>query len=128
MTPPIMQYLSTALWASTDDDGEPLDRRFSIWDIAPESLAEVESEWSKFEAEYGQYFTSEHCLNYGPDCTDIIERAAHDFFLTRNRHGAGFWDGDWAEPAASILTEASRKLGESDPYVGDDGLIYFFPH
>lgn len=35
-------------------------------------------------------------------------QAGHDFHLTRNRHGAGFWDGDWPEPAASQLTEGAH--------------------
>ena len=46
--------------------------------------------------------------------------AGHNFWLTCNGHGSGFWDGDW--PAR--LTEASEQFGEFDLYVGDDGLIY----
>lgn len=38
--------------------------------------------------------------------------ATFDFWLTRNGHGAGFWDGDWPVPAATRLTEASEKAGE----------------
>ncbi|MDH1266753.1 hypothetical protein N5C81_03870 [Rhizobium pusense] len=50
--------------------------------------------------------------------------AGHDFWLTRCDHGAGFWDGDWPEPAASALTEASKEFGNIDLYVGDGGQIY----
>jgi hypothetical protein len=50
--------------------------------------------------------------------------AGHDFWLTRNGHGAGFWDGDWPEPLATVLTDAAHAFGELSPYVGDDGLIY----
>ncbi len=50
--------------------------------------------------------------------------AGHDFWLTRNRHGAGFWDGDYPEPAASQLTKASHNYGEVSLYVGDDNLIH----
>ncbi|QNP78372.1 hypothetical protein [Agrobacterium tumefaciens] len=50
--------------------------------------------------------------------------AGHDFWLTRCGHGAGFWDGDWPEPAASVLTTASEEFGNVDLYVGDDGQIY----
>lgn len=38
--------------------------------------------------------------------------------------GAGFWDGDWPEPYAAQLTNASRRFGNVDLYIGDDGLIY----
>ena len=46
-----------------------------------------------------------------------------DFWLTRNRHGAGFWDRGYG-PVGDRLTEAAHVFGEVDLYVGDDGLIY----
>lgn len=52
--------------------------------------------------------------------------AGHDFYLTRNGHGAGFWDGDLPDAIAHGLTAASKRAGESTPYVGDDGKIYVF--
>lgn len=48
----------------------------------------------------------------------------HDLWLTRNRHGAGFWDGDWPSPLAESLTEFSNELGECVAYLGDDKLLY----
>lgn len=50
--------------------------------------------------------------------------AGHDFWLTRNGHGAGFWDGDWPKPYAKILTDGAVAYGEFEVYLGDDGLIY----
>jgi hypothetical protein len=52
------------------------------------------------------------------------EEAGHDFWLTRNGHGAGFWDGDWSEPAATRLTQCSKMFGNFDLYIGDDGMIH----
>lgn len=52
-----------------------------------------------------------------------MAQAGHDFALTRNGHGAGFWDGDWPV-YGDLLTKASESFGEIDPYAGDDGLIY----
>ena len=52
------------------------------------------------------------------------EQAGHDFWLTRNGHGAGFWDGDWPEPYADILTTGAKNYGEFQTYLGDDGKIY----
>lgn len=40
---------------------------------------------------------------------------------TRNSHGAGFWDGDWPEPAAMILTDAAHNVGEIEIYTNDRG-------
>lgn len=45
-----------------------------------------------------------------------LEYAGHDFFLSRNRDGAGFWDrGD--DPCLERLTAASHAFGIADTYV-----------
>jgi len=45
-----------------------------------------------------------------------MSQCGHDFWLTRNRHGAGFWDrksrGAAADAALDRLTEASHACGE----------------
>lgn len=46
-------------------------------------------------------------------------KAGHDFWLNHNGHGAGFWDGDWPEPAATVLDKAARKYREMDLFVID---------
>jgi len=51
------------------------------------------------------------------------ELAGHDFALTRNGHGSGFWDGDWSIHGDE-LTELCEKFGETWLYIGDDGLVY----
>ena len=48
----------------------------------------------------------------------------HDFWLTRNHHGAGFWDGDYPEIVGKVLTEISHAFEPVDLYVGDDGKVY----
>jgi hypothetical protein len=109
-------YLETALWSSTDESdesgGQPLDDNYSIDDIEPGVREKLEEEALAFlEANED-------------DIGDELEQAGHDFWLTRNGHGAGFWDGDWPEPAATRLTDASKVYGGVDLYVGDDGQIY----
>jgi hypothetical protein len=49
--------------------------------------------------------------------------AGHDFWLTRNGHGAGFWDGG-NDVAYTELTDGAHLHGECYVYLGDDGLIY----
>lgn len=52
------------------------------------------------------------------------EMAGHDFWLTREEHGAGFWDRNLGE-LGDRLTEASKEYGGLiHLYLGDDGLIY----
>lgn len=52
------------------------------------------------------------------------ESSGHDLWLTRNGHGAGFWDRGYPEDVAGRLTSAAEALGQIDLYVGDDGVIY----
>jgi hypothetical protein len=59
-----------------------------------------------------------------------FEQVGYDLWLTRNRHGAGFWArataGDYGDENAHYtnLTDAAHALGESDAYVGDNGTVY----
>ena len=121
------QFIETLLWSSTDDDGDPLDQNFSVSDIATEAMEKIIRDCDAFQAEHGAAIdAAEGEVRYGPDCGDTRERAGHDFALTRNGHGAGFWDGDWPEALGETLTDASKKFGEMNPYIGDDGMIYVY--
>jgi hypothetical protein len=50
-------------------------------------------------------------------------QAGHDFWLTRNGHGAGFWDRGLGE-VGRRLTDACKPYGSAYLYVGDNGMIY----
>lgn len=111
-------YIECALWSSMDNaneqGGEPLDKNYSQSDIAPETLAEMIADCARFQSE-----NSEALKDYPS------ENAGHDFWLTRNGHGAGFWENDFGTEAdCEKLTAACEEFKEFDLYVGDDGLIY----
>lgn len=57
---------------------------------------------------------------------DEWDYAAHDFVLTRNHHGSGFWDGDWHEPWGDKLTALADSFGQLECLLGDDGVLYAF--
>jgi len=109
-------YIEAALWSSMDNTneqgGEPLDANYGLEDIAPETLDAIKQDCGAFQRD--------HAEDIGGD----LERAGHDFWLTRNRHGCGFWDGDWPDDPGQRLTEACHAYGECDLYVGDDGRLY----
>ena len=98
-------YIEALLWSSNDPkSGEPLDRNFSAEDLSVAAKKKIIADCKSFQ---------------GKNWDDIAEntsRAGHDFWLTRNRHGAGFWDGEWPN-AGKRLTEAAHKYGELTPYV-----------
>lgn len=118
--PFFQQYVETALWSSNDESdpntgGEPMDQNYSIDDISEDTLNEMLRDCDAF-------YNENYDLMADDDHDDMDSRGGHDFWLTRNGHGAGFWDGDWKH--GDELTEASHAYGEYDLYVGDDGVIY----
>ena len=108
-----LQYLETALWSSMDDSDIPLDSSYTTDDIAPETLIALRADCDAF------YDANQETI----DKYDA-ETCGHDFWLTRNGHGAGFWDGDYPNEDGDKLTAASKIYGGVNLYVGDDGLIY----
>jgi hypothetical protein len=62
----------------------------------------------------------------GSAIDDIADESiGHDIWLTRNGHGAGFWDRGYDSDVEEVLEQLSKELGEVNAYVGDDGKIYF---
>jgi len=106
-------YFETALWSSTEMDelNTPLDENYDVNDISPELRAEAEQELADFIKLAG------HLLGKQP-----LTLIAHDFWLTRCGHGAGFWDGDYEH--GEELTKLCKPYGNVDLYVGDDNLIH----
>lgn len=114
------QYIATALWSSTDDSDKPLDDQYTIDDLHPEALKAMLTDCDLFQQ------SNANDIDSFPNDSDreTDEQAGHDFWLTRNGHGSGFWDGDWPEPHADRLTKASEAFGVKNLYVGDDGKIH----
>lgn len=117
----IAAFFEAALWSSTDNSneqgGDPLDMNYSVGDIDPRAIEALSEECAMFYAAHELLFEHES----GERSAD--EMAGHNFWFTRNRHGCGFWDGDYPEHG-DFLTEASNKYREVDLYVGDDGIVY----
>jgi hypothetical protein len=110
----VLSYIETALRSSTDGDGVPLDGdKYSNVELSVETQAKFVTDCAMFRVMAKDWL-------YGKDDSTF----AHDFWLTRNGHGTGFWDGDYPEPQANALTDIAHSFGECDLYVGDDGKIY----
>lgn len=108
-------YLETALWSSTwqdDPDSEesfPLDEEFGTDDFTEDALAEMRADCEAFY---------EHAELWSDNDDG---QAGHDFWLTRNRHGAGFWDGDYEN--GDELTELAHPYGTVYLYVTSDRKV-----
>jgi len=104
-------YVDCALWAGVEGGIEGTTYRRG--DIHDDSMARM----------------IEDCVHFQTQCAGLIgddwARAGRDFFLTRNRHGAGFWDGGWEH--ARELTEAAHNYGEAQLSIGTDNMVHLLP-
>lgn len=111
-------YLECALWSSMDDSddsgGEPLDSNYSPDDI-PEDVRE------RLRAECIDFIAA-NCETLDKTGADSAQHG-HDFWLTRNGHGAGFWDRGYGGVGRE-LTEAAHVYGSVDLYVADGGQVW----
>ena len=119
--------LWTLLWSSIDPKtGEPLDG--AEFEPSQELCDRVAADWERFRdaAEALGFDAEEHCARMlHPDNEgDAWNAAAHDFILTRNGHGVGFWERErWHEPWDRRLTDLCKQFGELSCYVFD-GRVY----
>lgn len=121
-------YVKCALWSTNADHLDPegtgcagaLQDHFGMKDVAPEALASMREDIASFVAANAA------------DCALWVEalgeeQIGHDLWLTRNGHGAGFWDrfsGHPLEVVGDRLTAEAKPYGESYVYAGDDGRLY----
>lgn len=70
------------------------------------------------EADCRVFWGRWHCLIRQADRTPM--QAGHDFLLTRQGHGAGFWEQpDWPESLGERLTKSAKSFGEF--FIYDNG-------
>jgi len=87
-------------------------------DLSPEDVERVNADIARFLSRVDKDPVLAEAVG------DDLSRAGHDFVLTRNGHGAGFWDGDWGE-YGDALTKIAQSFPEQHLYVGDDDdLVY----
>jgi hypothetical protein len=118
----LASYIETAFWSSTDDDGTPLDG-----DLADNTMTAMQKDCAEFEPRALALIDAYNAdKNASAEFLPGDGHLAHDFWLTRNHHGAGFWDGDYPEPLGQQLTDLAHSFKECDLYTGDDGKLYLW--
>lgn len=123
-------YVEALLWAESanlpgadeQDDSSFSDNGLGWNDFSDEAQAKIIADCEAFQAENAADLAA------GPlkvtNCTPM-EYAGHDFWLTRQHHGCGYWDGDWPKDVGERLTKAANDVRGLYPYVGSNGKIYF---
>ena len=90
---------------------------FTSEDIDINSKIEAYKDIKKFIQSSGDKAIDEAISENGLDSLGM------DIWLTRNRHGAGFFDRGYKNQ--DILEKSALDLGEKYLVIGDDGLLYF---
>ncbi len=120
-------YLIASIWAETDQStpsgGEPIDSNYSIQDFYHKDLHYMIEDCKAFQEKNADLLKRYYEL-YNPktDCS-VQECAGHDFWLTRNHHGVGYWDRGLPDELGEALTEAAHAFGECNLCV-EKGVIY----
>lgn len=73
-------------------------------DLAGSALATIMDDCAKFQADNAALLAEAYARDYSE------ERAGHDFWLTRNGHGAGYWDRDELECDSDEYGRLAAKI------------------
>ena len=105
-------YIEALLYSTCDfNDNGDMGENFEdhdAGDFDKASMAEILSDCTAFQDTHIDLII------------DDLAQAGRDFALTRNRHGAGFWDGDWPSDASKVLTDDSHTYGTMGVQRADD--------
>lgn len=120
-------YLEAQLWAGLDADryddygnSPTLDENYDRDDLSPEYVAAVTEELTEVVAQHPlavrMYLNNRSFdLSHG----SVSSYFGHDFYLTREGHGTGFWDR-YLGDLGRYLTDIAKSYGEAS-YLYDDG-------
>ncbi len=134
-------YVDAALWATPIGDdfaerhnvatGEDwcgdtgmADFGFTAADIDTAGMASMREDVAAMVEAAGEDFDA-YCLSrgYNEAQSTVEEYFGHDFLLSRDGHGAGFWDRGLGA-LGERLHALAKPFGESGLYVGDDSILY----
>ena len=113
-------YIEAAFFTDTgypeNEDLEDADTS----EIAPDALTKVIADCANWQEKNAELLQLAYDRDYEP------VQAGRDYWLTRNSHGAGFWEREEleADSLGDKLSDACR-YSSVNMYRGDDGLIYF---
>ena len=107
-------YMRTLLWQATGDEGNAIDMHYDVDQFDANAFSESDTDLRSF---------IELCEGEGIEVDSLpLGQVGHDFALTRNRHGTGFWDRGYGK-MGDDLTKWAHTFGEVDVYVADDGSL-----
>lgn len=100
-------YIECALWAEQEAIEEEIQNGATIDHLADSAIEKMKADCLAFQEENKNLLTAAY------DAPGYDEaQAGHDFWLTRNGHGAGFWDRGLEDIGQAL----SDKCGHGTKY------------
>lgn len=101
-------YVDAALW--TTDPNPPSGMDYAECGAAKEYGQRLRQDWLNTAIADCAKFQAENESPLSEAGTD--DQNGHDFWLTRNGHGTGFWDRGYPDEIGDALTDAAHSFGE----------------
>lgn len=112
-------YADAMLWANTyDEDGIPADS--SRAEVDPSARDQMEQDCDNFLDDSAVRLIRGAMRRNRAYC---FADAGHDFALTRNGHGVGFWDRGLGI-VGEALTKIAKPYGEAHLWVDSSGIVH----
>ena len=112
-------YIECAFFTESGEEDSPCEGA-SFDDLHPDTLQAMIDDCRDFQELAKR--SLDLAYDYATRAYDESQ-AGHDFWLTRNGHGAGFWDRGLGA-VGDKLTKDAKTFGAADLYLGDDGFIH----
>lgn len=109
-------YMLALLWSSTVTDSHGEDVQADSFELSEAAKAAC-LETCKAFMSANREDVNAAAMSYG------MSHAGHDLALTRNGHGAGYWDGALPADLGQRLSDAARALGEVNLFLNMSGEV-----
>ena len=122
--------MTTLQWSShieIEKDGETVYLDGLDFEPTKELKERIEHEWDDFEnkaLELGFDPEIHRTITHNPEQGTEWDHVAHDWMLTRQRTGVGFWDtGRYAPAMGKKLTDLAHTYSELYVFVDENGYL-----
>ena len=122
------QLWRTALWCSTDSEGQPLDSEHDIQDVDPEDVFRLEADYWQFRDRADEILLKH---GQGDACLEDFwpTRVEHLFVLCREGHGSGFTDDYLTGSKTHAIAQELERIARSYPPINAtavDGKVFCY--
>jgi hypothetical protein len=112
----LLGYLEAALWTEEETILEETGVQIDIDMVTDATKDNIKKDIEKFISLAGETAINEVIDTNGEDYL------GHDILLTRNRHGAGFFDRGYENE--KVLEDAAHELGEIHIFYQDGEILF----